>query len=369
METDDTERSARAGGLFLSAYGREMSASAARRLRALGRALLHGAAESPAVTATPTAADSPEAVQIAEMGEALGIKFYLFCFTDLFGVLRSKLVPAAAVRSIATGGAGFAGFAAYMDMSPADGDVLCLPDPSSFTQLPWKKEVAWLACNPHHGVNSRHNGEEIDQAPRNVLRKQMAKLEAMGYELKTGVELEFFLLDANDTSQLSDPTDTDPKACYDQAALMKRYDFIAELVSAMEELGWGPYQADHEDGNGQFEVNWEFDNALVTADRHAFAKYMTKSIAQKHGYVASYMPKPFVDRAGSGLHAHITLHDETGANVFKEAGAGEYEVSPLGWNFLGGILGHAKALCAITNPTVNSYKRLNADPTVSGASW
>jgi glutamine synthetase len=306
--------------------------SATRRLRALGHALGHGAADSTAlVTAAPAAADSPEAVQIAGMGDALGIEFYLFCFTDLFGVLRSKLVPASAVRTIATDGAGFAGFAAWMDMSPADGDVLCLPDPSSFTQLPWKKEVAWLACNPHHGVNSRHDGEEIDQAPRNVLRAQMAKFEAMGLELKTGVELEFFLLDADDTSQLSDPTDTAAKPCYDQAALMKRYDFIAELVSAMEALGWGPYQADHEDGNGQFEINWEFDNALVTADRHAFAKYMTKSIAEKHGYVASYMPKPFVDRAGSGLHAHITLHDETGANVFKEAGAGEYEVSPLGW--------------------------------------
>jgi hypothetical protein len=247
-------------------------------------------------------------LQIAGMGEALGIQFYLFCFTDLFGVLRSKLVPASAVRSIATGGAGFAGFAAWMDMSPADGDVLCMPDPKSFTQLPWKPEVAWLACDPHHGVNSRHNGEEIDQAPRNVLRAQMAKLQAQGYELKTGVELEFFLLDPNDTAQLSDLTDTAQKPCYDQvnyefccralphsprgrrpradtshaiamsmrsltfraelnatrnprltrayglhldrvvlcclcgtqAALMKRYDFIAEMISAMDKLGWGP---------------------------------------------------------------------------------------------------------------------------------
>ena len=229
---------------------------------------------------------------IAEKGAQLGIQFYLFCFTDLFGVLRSKLVPASAVLDIASGGAGFAGFAAYMDMSPADGDVLCLPDPDSFVQLPWKPEVAWLACNPHHGVNSRHNGEEIEQAPRNVLRAQMAKFEAMGYELKTGVELEFFLLDPSDTAQLSDPTDTSPKPCYDQAALMKRYDFISEMVTAMEALGWGPYQADHEDGNGQFEINWEFDNALVTADRHAFAKYMTKSIAEKHGYVASVRSHP-----------------------------------------------------------------------------
>eukprot|EP01047_Picozoa_sp_COSAG01_P101400 COSAG01_NODE_31142_length_603_cov_0.672619_1_plen_150_part_10 len=138
-----------------------------------------------------------------------------------------------------------------------------------------------------------HAGEEIAHAPRNVLRRQMAALAEQGLEMKTGVELEFFLLDQAEAqagrAQLGDPGDNAEKPCYDQAALMKRFDVIAEITTAMETLGWGPYQADHEDGNGQFEINWEYDNALVTADRHAFAKYMTKSIAEKDGFVATYM--------------------------------------------------------------------------------
>jgi glutamine synthetase len=159
-----------------------------------------------------------------------------------------------------------------MDMSPADGDVLVMPDPDSFTQLPWKKEVAWLACDPFHA------GHEIDQAPRNVLRKQRARLLEQGQIFKTGVELEFFLLDKSATAggaagmALLDSADDALKPCYDQNALMRQYDFIAELLAAMEELGWKPYQADHEDGNGQFEVNWEYDECLATADRVAFSK-------------------------------------------------------------------------------------------------
>ena len=129
-------------------------------------------------------------------------------------------------------------------MSPADGDVLCIPDPATFTQLPWKPEVAWLACNPYHA------GEEIEQAPRNVLRRQMAALKEQGLEMKTGVELEFFLLDPDQAKHgqavLGDPGDNAEKPCYDQAALMKRYDVISEIITCMESLGWGPYQADHE---------------------------------------------------------------------------------------------------------------------------
>ena len=151
-------------------------------------------------------------------------------------------------------------------------------------------------------------------------------------------------------------------------ALMRRFDVIAEVMTAMETLGWGPYQADHEDANGQFEINWDFDEALVTADRHAFFKYLVKSVSQKHGLRATFMPKPFQATTGSGCHAHISLHDETGKNVCADS-SGTLGLSTTARHFVAGVLEEASALCALTNPTVNSYKRLNASGTNSGSTW
>jgi glutamate---methylamine ligase len=148
---------------------------------------------------------------------------------------------------------------------------------------------------------------------------------------------------------------------------MRRYDIISEICDAMLALGWGPYQNDHEDANGQFEMNWQYAPALVTADRHAFFKFMVKSIAEKHGLRATFMPKPFPELTGSGCHAHVSLWQGE-RNLFSDP-AGELGLSQLGYQFLAGVLAHAEALCALTNPTVNSYKRINAAATLSGATW
>ena len=193
-----------------------------------------------------------------------------------------------------------------------------------------------------------------------------AKAAKQGYVMKTGVECEFFLL-APDGSAISDAADTAAKPCYDQSALMRRYDVITEICDAMLELGWGPYQNDHEDANGQFEMNWNYDDALVTADRHAFFKYMVKSIAEKHGLRATFMPKPFANLTGSGCHAHVSLWQGE-KNAFDD-GKGELGLSKIGYHFIGGLMAAAQEICAITNPTVNSYKRINAPVTLSGATW
>ena len=189
-----------------------------------------------------------------------------------------------------------------------------------------------------------------------------------GLHVKTGVEAEFFLI--MPTARRSrTPRTPRRKPCYDQQALMRRYDVIAEICDDMLALGWQPYQNDHEDANGQFEMNWAFDDALVTADRHAFFKFMVKSIAEKHGLRATFMPKPFPDLTGIGCHAHISVWDKAGkTNVFHDD-ADELGLSPQGYHFLGGIMQHAEALAAITNPTVNTYKRINAPRTISGATW
>ena len=236
-------------------------------------------------------------------------------------------------------------------MTPADPDVLAMPDPASLIQLPWKPEVGWLAADPWM------DGKPVEQAPRNVLKRVVADAAADGYELKTGVECEFFLI-TPDGSAISDPADRQSSPATTSGALMRRYDVIAEICDAMLALGWEPYQNDHEDANGQFEMNWAYDDALVTADRHAFFKYMVKSIAEKHGLRATFMPKPFADLTGTGCHAHVSLWRD-GTNVFEDE-RGELGVSELGYHFIGGVIAHADALCALTNPTVNSYKRINA---------
>jgi glutamine synthetase type III len=290
-----------------------------------------------------------------------GIKYFLISFVDLFGVMRAKLVPATAIDQVAASGAGFAGFAAWLDMTPADPDVLVMPEADSLVQLPWKREVAWITGDLIMA------GKPVAQNPRQVLKKAVASAAAQGFELKTGVECEYFLISPDGTA-ISDAADQQAKPCYDQQALMRRYDVVSEICDCMIELGWAPYQNDHEDANGQFEMNWDYAPALVTADRHAFFKYMVKSIAEKHGLRATFMPKPFINLTGSGCHVHASLWSTTsGANLFS--GADEMGLSPLAYQAIGGLMHSAEALCALTNPTVNSYKRINAPVTTSGATW
>ena len=301
------------------------------------------------------------AKDLAAIAKQRGIKYFLISYVDLFGTMRAKLVPAVAIEGMAKNGAGFAGFASWLDMTPADPDLLAVPDPDSLMQLPWRKEVGWLAADPYM------DGKLVEQAPRNVLKRVITKAADKGYELKSGVECEFFLI-GSDGQGISDAADCQAKPCYDQQALMRRYDVITEICDAMLDLGWCPYQNDHEDANGQFEMNWQYDTALKTADRHAFFKYMVKSIAEKHGLRATFMPKPFPTLTGNGCHAHVSLWSTTtGKNLFE--GDGQLGLSPTAYQFLAGILHSAEALAAITNPTVNSYKRINAPRTLSGATW
>ena len=308
-------------------------------------------------------------LDLAQFAADRDIKYFMISFTDLFGGQRAKLVPAQAIAGMQEDGAGFAGFATWLDMTPADPDMLAVPDPSSVIQLPWKPEVAWVAGN------CVMEGQDVAQAPRNVLRRLIAEAAQEGLHVKTGVEAEYFLL-TPEGDAISDPFDTAEKPCYDQQAVMRRYDVVREVCDYMLDMGWGPYQNDHEDANGQFEMNWEFDDILKTADKHSFFKFMVKSVAEKHGLRATFMPKPIEGLTGNGCHVHISVWDapgkDTKVNVFAGAGTGqtgEVGLSERGKHFLGGIMKHASALAAITNPTVNSYKRINAPRTMSGATW
>jgi len=288
------------------------------------------------------------------------IKYFLISFVDLFGVLRSKLVPTHAIKEMQKSGAGFAGFAAWLDMTPADSDMFAIPDPDSLIQLPWNKEVGWLASDLWM------NGKPVDASPRIMLKKQIKELSEYGFTMKTGVECEYFLI-SQDGSTIADPRDIQSKPCYDQSALMRRYDLIKEICDSMIEMGWGPYQNDHEDANGQFEMNWDYSNCLVTADRHAFFKFMVKTLSEKHGLRATFMPKPFENLTGNGCHAHVSVWKGK-KNVFLD-NSNKLGLSKIAYNFLGGVIKNAESLSAFFNPTINSYRRINAPPTKSGATW
>ncbi len=300
------------------------------------------------------------AKDLSKIAKQKKIKYFLISFVDLFGVLRSKLVPTEAIKDMQKNGAGFAGFATWLDMTPADTDMFAIPDPDSLIQLPWNKEVGWLASDLWM------SGKPVEASPRVILKKQIDRLKKNNMVLKSGVESEYFLINPEGTA-IADKRDTQSKPCYDQSALMRRYDLIKEICNAMIKLGWEPYQNDHEDANGQFEMNWNYSDSLTTADRHVFFKFMVKAIAEKHGLRATFMPKPFENLTGNGCHAHISLWSGS-KNLFLDKGD-KLGLTRVAYNFLGGILYSAEGLCALFNPTINSYRRIDAPTTLSGASW
>ena len=299
---------------------------------------------------------------LSAFAQERGVKYFMISFTDLFGAQRAKLVPAEAIGDMQKDGAGFAGFATWLDLTPAHPDLFAMPDGDAAIQLPWKPEVAWVPAD------CVMENKPVAQAPRVVLKTLIDQAAGQGLRVKTGVEAEFFLV-TPDGKRISDDFDTAVKPCYDQQAVMRRYDVIAEICDHMLALGWKPYQNDHEDANGQFEMNWEYDDALATADKHSFFKFMVRSVAEKHGLRATFMPKPFTDLTGNGCHCHISVWNTDGSvNAFADSQA-PFGLSAKGKTFLGGIMRHGPALAAITNPTVNSYKRINAPRTTSGATW
>ena len=300
------------------------------------------------------------AKNLSQIAKIKKIKYFLISFVDLFGVLRSKLVPARAISEMQKNGAGFAGFATWLDMTPADADMFAIPDPDSLIQLPWNKEVGWLASDLWM------NGKPVNASPRVMLKNQIKQLSKKSLEMKSGVECEYFLI-SPDGSSIADPRDIQSKPCYDQSALMRRYELIKEICDCMIELGWNPYQNDHEDANGQFEMNWDYSDCLNTADRHVFFKFMVKSLAEKHGLRATFMPKPFENLTGNGCHAHISLWNGK-VNKFLDNGD-RFGLSKIAYNFLAGVMKNTESLSSFFNPTVNSYRRINAPPTKSGASW
>jgi glutamine synthetase len=295
------------------------------------------------------------------------IKFFLMSFLDMNGTPRAKLVPAEHLADVAEGAAGFAGFAVDgVGQGPQDPDLSCVPQADSTVfPLPWKPGLAWVAGN------LQLDGKNWDYCPRAILTQALNDAKAQGLTLKMGMEPEFFLVDkqADGTLSVADAGDTLTKPCYGQLALLRNADFLMTLITHLNALGYGVYQNDHEDANGQFEVNWRFDEALATADKVAFFKFAVKALAEERGMLATFMPKPFAHLTGSGAHMHLSMWDAAGQdNLFLDK-SDPRGLSSLALAFMGGLIDHAPALCALTAPSVNSYKRFGARSPRSGATW
>jgi glutamine synthetase len=311
--------------------------------------------------------------ELAALAERHGTKFILALFVDLNGKPCAKLVPVEAVEELAADGVGFAGYAVgAMGQEPKDPDLMAVPDPSSFTPVPFVKEgLAIVHCDPHV------EGRPWPYAPRNILRALIAQAGDAGFEPWVGAEVEYFLLKRDAAGALvpADDADTAPQPCYDARGVTRMYDHLAAISEAMNGLGWGNYANDHEDGAGQFEQNFKYADAMTTCDRVITLRYLLNVLAGERGMIATFMPKPFADRTGSGLHLHISLTSD-GTPVFPadpdESGAAEGRglgLSRTAYSFIAGLLEHACAMQAVIGPTVNSYKRTGAVSTVSGASW
>ena len=312
--------------------------------------------------------------QIREQMKQDGINFILAQFVDMNGTAKVKMVPASCLDDAIDVGAGFAGAAVWgMGQGPHAHDMLARVDLDSYTPLPWMPNTARFAADLYV------DGESHPYCPRTNLKRILATARSQGFVFNVGMEPEHFLVTRHEDGTISpwDPDNVDAlsKPCYDFRSMAPAMGYLQELTSSLNQLGWGVYQTDHEDANGQYEINFDYQDALTTADRITFFKMATSQIAKKHGAIATHMPKPFGDRTGSGLHIHFHLADaESGQGVFEDASDSRgLGCSELGYHFIGGVLHHARALCAVTSPTVNCYKRLQLGAGIyssrSGFTW
>jgi glutamine synthetase len=309
--------------------------------------------------------------ELSQLGHRLendGIAFLLIQFVDIHGSAKVKLVPAKTLKAVAETGAGFAGGAVWgMGQGPHSHDMFARPDLATYTPLPYEPGVARFASDLYV------DGEPHPYCPRVQLKRALAEARRRGYVFNVGIEPEFFLVVKNADGSIRgwDPHDVDNlvKPCYDYKGISGAMGFLRALNEGLDRLGWGVYQSDHEDANYQYEVNFQYADALTTADRYTFFRMMAGQLAQRSGATATFMAKPFSTRTGSGAHIHYHLADAGGGgNLFlDEADARGLGLSTLAYHFIGGIIEHAPALCAVTSPTVNCYKRLQMGASLTGS--
>ncbi|MFB2552486.1 type III glutamate--ammonia ligase [Ensifer soli] len=319
---------------------------------------------------TPGALAAPARPDLALAAEFLAkndVRFVLAQFVDIYGTAKSKAVPVDHLEDIVTDGVGFAGGGVYgMRLAPHAPEYMLRGDLSTLTLLPWAPGYARMMGT---GLVS---GRPHPVDTRNILAAQVARLTERGWTFNSGIEPEFNLLErtADGSVRPFDATDTMRKPAYDYRGLSRVRTFLERVTASLQALGIDVYQIDHEDANGQYEINSRYADAMTSADTITLFKMAAGDIAHELGALCSFMPKPKGSMTGNGMHVHCSIADAEGSNLFHDAadqnGLG---LSKMGYHFTGGILKHARALTALLAPSVNSYKRLVVGRTASGTTW
>jgi glutamine synthetase len=299
-----------------------------------------------------------------------GVEYCIGAYVDIHGIPKAKVVPIDHLPQMAGGSERFTAYALDgLGHGPSDDEITCLPDLDHIIPLPWEPKVAWMPAD------NGYKGAPYTMNTRVALKNVLAEAAKMGFGMNLGIECEIYLFRQNADGSLSIPNPDDKlgKAAYDVRGFMDNFAWLDKMASAMNGLGWDLYSFDHEDGNSQFEFDFNYSDALTMCDRFIFFRYMAKHYAKQDGLLATTMPKPFADKTGTGAHFNMSLYDlKTGKNLFacdpKDDPRG-LGLTPIGYHFIAGILKHGPALCATFAPTVNSYKRLVRRGAMNYFSW
>lgn len=314
---------------------------------------------------------SPEEINsIKQQLKSSGVKYCIGAYVDIHGIPKGKFVPIDHLQHMAEGSELYTGYALDgLGQAPNDDEIASVPDLDNIIQLPWQPEVAWMPAD------NTFKGEPYEINTRVALKRVLKQAADMGFGCNLGIECELYVLKQDDDGKLSVPNKDDKllKPCYDVRSFMDQFNWLDKMASTINELGWDLYSFDHEDANGQYEFDFHYSDALTMCDRFIFFRYMAKEYAKQEGLLATFMPKPFADKTGNGAHFNLSLFDpETGKNLFACDPADDPKglgLTELGYQFIGGIIKHGRALCAVFSPTVNSYKRLVRQGDMAYFSW
>jgi glutamine synthetase len=323
-----------------------------------------------AVKAKPSAQAGKPGRETMESLIAKGVEYCMPYYVDVHGIPKTKTVPVSHFDRMMRGSELFTGAALDgLGQGPHDDELAVIPDPDAVIQLPWRPNVAIIP-----GQLSYHD-QPWPMCSRTILAKQVERAAKLGLRFNLGIECEVYIV-RRDPSRHNgiapnDPRDNIAKAAYDVSLTLINMEFLNDVVSSMNKLGWEVHSFDHEDANGQFEFDFAYSDVMTMADRFITWRLMMKELARKYGWEATMMAKPYADRTGSGAHFNMSLADlKTGKNISGDAndkrGCG---LSKQAYQFLGGLRKHAAAIVATTCPIVNSYKRLIKSGSMTGYTW
>jgi len=293
------------------------------------------------------------AEDILRLAEELNVGFIRLQFTDILGIVKNVAIPVSQLEKALNNEIMFDGSSIEGFTRIEESDMNLRPDPNTWATFPWRPKqqaTARLICDVYNS-----HGEPFEGDPRYVLKKVLKEATEMGYEVNVGPECEFFLFHVTDDGEPTTRTH-DRAGYFDLGPIDKGENARRDIVLALEEMGFEVEASHHEVAAGQHEIDLKYSDALTTADRVATLRFVTKAIANLHNLHATFMPKPIFGISGSGMHVHISLFKD-GRNAFYDP-KGQYQLSDIARNFIGGVLLHCPAITAVTNPLVNSYKRL-----------